>query len=168
MDKLIDSKNDRLVYGLIFGLYSALLMYFGYKMTFDTSIYYRIVNYLFAIGIIYYAINKFKIENDGFLEINQSIKIGLGIGLIGGIIYAIYTYFHLSFVNKEFLVDVVESIKASEDTQGREMTAEEIKETKDVAISFMGSPFFYATLNLIGSVFQAFIISLVIGLIKKK
>jgi len=168
MENLIDSKEDRIVYGAIFGLYSALLMYLGYKLTIDTSIYYRIINYLVAIAIIYYAINKFKTDNNGLLKVNDSIKIGLAIGLIGGIIYAIYTYFHLSFINKEFLKDVIESIRASEDTQGREMTSEEIKETKEVAISFMGSPFFYATLNLIGSVFQAFIISLIIGLIRKK
>lgn len=168
MENQIDLKKNKLVYGTIFGLYSAVLMYLGYKLSIDASVYYRIINYLFAIAIIYYAINKFKTENEGFLNISDAVKMGLAIGLIGGIVYAIYTYFHLSFINKEFLTDVVESIKASEDTKGREMTDEEIKETKEVAISFMGSPFFYATLNLIGSVFQAFIISLVIGLIKKK
>ena len=164
----LDFKKQSVLYGLAFGLYSSLLMYLGYKLEFDTSAYYRIINYIFAIGIIFYAINEYKKLNSDFLKLKDALKIGLIIGLIGGLIYGIYTYFHLNFINQEFLKDVVNVIKASEDYQGREMTEDQIKETKQIAISFMGSPFFYLTLNLIGSLFQAFIISLIVGLIKKK
>ena len=152
---------------MLFGVYSSLLMYLGYKLEFESSPYFRIISYALAIIIIYYAINQFKLYNNNLLNVSDALKVGLAIGLIGGIIYGIYTYFHLSFINEEFIEEVVNSIKESEDTQGREMSEDEVVETKEIAISFMGSPFFYLTLNLIGSLFQAFIISLVIGLIKK-
>lgn len=160
-------KKESLYYGAIFGLYSSLLMYLGYKFEFETSAYYRIINYIFAIGIIFYAINRYKIINNNYLTLKNALKIGLIIGLVGGLIYGLYTYIHLKFINEDFLKEVVSVITESEDYQGREMTTEQIKETKEVAISFMGSPFFYLTLNLIGSLFQTFIIALVVGLIKK-
>lgn len=162
------SNKDKLMYGVLFGVYSSLLMYLGYKFEFETSPYFRIISYGFAILIIYYAINQFKINNNHLLKLSDALKIGLAIGLIGGLIYGIYTFFHLSYINESFIEEVVSSIQESQDTQGREMTEEEVKKTKDIAISFMGSPFFYLTLNLIGSLFQTFIISLIVGLIKKK
>lgn len=166
--KNLNDQNDKLMYGALFGVYSSLLMYLGYKLDFDTSPFYRAISFIFAAIIIYYAIHRYKISNGGSLKTREAIKYGLSIGLIGGILYGIYTYVHLSFIDKSFLEEVVETIKNSQDYQGREMTENQVTETKDIAISYMGSPFFYVTYNLIGSLFQAFIISLVIGLIKKK
>lgn len=160
-------KKDLLNFGLLFGMYSALMMFLGYKLSLETSPFYRAISFGFAILIIYYAIMKFKKQNEGILKISDAIKTGLAIGLIGGVIYAIYTYIHLTYVNETFLQEVKDSIQTSSDTMGLELTDEEIAKRKESAIDYYGSPFFYVTTNLVGSLFQAFIISLVIGLIKK-
>jgi hypothetical protein len=160
-------KKDVLNYGVLFGLYSSLLMYLGYVLSYESSPFYRIFSFAFAILILYHAIMKFKKQNFGHLKIKDAIKTGLAIGLVGGIIYAFYTYIHLSFINEEFLREVVDSIKNSTDTQGLELSDEEIAKRKEGAIDYYGSPFFYVTTNLVGSIFQALIVSLVIGLIKK-
>lgn len=160
-------KKDLLNFGLLFGIYSALMMYMGYKLSFETSLFYRAISFGFAVLIFYYAIMKFKKQNEGLLKISDAIKTGLAIGLIGGVIYAIYTYIHLTYVNETFLQEVIDSIQTSSDTLGLELTDEEIAKRKEGAIDYYGSPFFYVTTNLVSCLFQAFIISLVIGLIKK-
>jgi hypothetical protein len=168
MENTFNFKNNSIIYGVLFGIYSSLLLYFGYKFEFEASPLNRVISFSLAILIIYFAINQFKLNNNNLLKISDAIKVGLGVGLIGGLIYGIYTYLHFSFIDEESLLELVDTIKSSEDYQGREMTTEQIKEQKENAISYLSSPLFYLTLNLIGSLFQAFIIALVIGLIKKK
>lgn len=167
MENKTNIQKNNLLAAVLFGIYSSLLMYLGYKMEFDTSPYYRIINYVLAIAILYYAIHKFSVLNNG-LNLKQALKIGALIGVVGGLIYGIYTYVHVSFVDDQFLEEVSKTINSSDLKELDEVSAEDTEKGKEVAISLLESPYFYVFSSFIGSVIQAFIISLVIGLIKKR
>jgi len=167
MEQHTNTKKNNLLAAVLFGVYSSLLMYLGYNFEFDTSPYYRIVNYVLAIAILYYVLDKFRVINDGLI-LKQALKIGLFVGVIGGLIYGIYTFVHVSVVDNQFLVEVKENLSNTELNEIDGVTSTENQKGKDIAVGLLQSPYFYVFTSFIGSVIQAFVISLVIGLIKKR
>lgn len=167
MEQHTNTKKNNLLAAVLFGVYSSLLMYLGYNFEFDTSPYYRIVNYVLAIAILYYVLDKFRVINDGLI-LKQALKIGLFVGVIGGLIYGIYTFVHVSVVDDQFLVEVKENLSNTELNEIDGVTSTENQKGKEIAVGLLQSPYFYAFTSFIGSVIQAFVISLVIGLIKKR
>jgi len=161
-----DYKNKSSFYGLIYGIFSALLLYLSFKFEFQNTLVMSFVSLVVAVTIVFYPIHAYKIENANLLKLGEALKIGLRVGLVGGLIYAVYTYMHYKSIDTEFISQALqESQKAiEENTQG--LSEEELKQASEVT-SIMVSPFIIATVNLFTLLFKSFIIALVVGLIKK-
>ena len=96
----------------------------------------------------------------------EAIKVGLAIAVIGGLVAAIYTFFHYEYIYPEFIENLREQslIEAKKDPK-------EYKEKKEMIKKFINiftSPFILSTFSLIATLFFGFIISLITGAIIKK
>ena len=166
MENQPDYKRQSSLFGLIFGLFSAFLLYFNYKFELESTFIQSIISVIVAVLVVFFPINQYKIDNANILKISDALKIGLITGVIAGLIYAVYTYFHYNQIEPEFITaSLEESYKAIEKESGN-MTEEQIQQAKDMTKAFV-SPFSIATINLISILLKSFVISLVIGLIKK-
>jgi len=167
MENTTDYKKQSILYGVVFGIFNSFLLYFNYKFQLENTVVLSLLSLTIAILIVFFPINQFKIDNANYLKLSDALKIGLIIGLIGGSVYALYTYFHYNGIELDFVTKKLEENNKAIDSQSANMTDEEIKQAKDMAKSFV-SPFSFATINLISVLLKSFIISLVLGLIKKK
>ncbi len=155
-------------FGLIFGgaqiLILLLVFAFNYTQNFGISI----LNLVTNIFIVFYAIHLYKIDNGAQLSFSTALKIGLAVGAIGGVLYAIYNYIHYSYIQPEFIEAMKEeSITAIEaEIERQSMKPKEAEVAKSVALIFT-SPFAISTMAIISIMLKTFFISLFVGLIKK-
>lgn len=166
MDNAPDYKKQAMLYGVIFGLYSSLLLYFDYKFTLERTTLMSLLSFTIAVLLIFFPVHQFKQNNSNFLKISDALKIGLIVGVIGGLMYAAYTYFHYTQLDTEFVAQATIEAKESLKNNPNNFSEEELKTSEEMVTSFV-SPFSFATINLIAMLFKTFIISLVLGLIKK-
>lgn len=162
----IDYKKNSSLFGLIYGLFSAVLLYLNFKLSLDNTVIMSFVSLAVAVVIVFYPIHVFKLNNNNLLSIGQALKIGLIVGLIGGLIYAFYTYLHYNSIDTEFVSKALEESDKALQESSNEFTDEQMAQAKEMA-SVMVSPFTFATINLFTLLFKSFIIALVVGLIKK-
>jgi hypothetical protein len=166
MESSPDYKKQALLYGLIFGIFNALLLYFNYKFQLEDTLLLSFLSLTVAILIVFFPIHQYKLDNSNFLKLSEALKIGLIIGLIGGLIYAAYTYFHYTQLETDFVSKILEENNKAIESEKTNMTQEQINQAKELSSAFV-SPFSFATINLISILMKSFIISLVLGLIKK-
>ena len=163
----IDYKKQSTLHGLILGLYSAVLLWLTHKFNFEDNLLISLISITVAVLLVFFPIHQYKINNDNLLKLGTALKIGLIVGLVGGLIYAIYTYYHYISVDSEFIPKTIEESRQALELQKNDMPDEQYEQAKAMTET-MVSPFFFATFGLFTILFKSFIIALVIGLIKKK
>lgn len=163
---MVDFKKLSINYGIIFGLYSSILLWLSYKFSFEDNFIMSFISVVVAVLLVFFPIHQFKINNSNYLKLGQALKIGLIVGLISGILYAVYTYLHYSYVDTEFIPSrLEESKKAIKETSG-ELSKEQMEQAIAMTKTML-SPFTLATFALFNLLFKSFLVSLVVGLIKK-
>ncbi|PRX51902.1 DUF4199 domain-containing protein [Salegentibacter salegens] len=166
MENSTSVKSVAYPYGIVLGIYSilALVLIYVFNVAQDNWTV-GIINTLVSIIVFVLAIKKFKQNNSGFLSLKEALKVGLAVAVISGVIGAIYSYIHYSFVYPEFsemmydqavLQMTEQGLSEAQQSQGLEMT------------KMFTSAWFFATMALVGSLFFGFIISLITGLILKR
>ncbi len=165
MENSTSVKSVAYPYGIVLAIYSIIVLVLLYVFNVDQENWVvGVLNALVSITIFVLAIKKFKQNNNGFLSIKEALKVGLAVAVISGVIAAIYSYIHYSFVYPEFaemkydeavLQMAEQNMPESQQSQALEMTKMFI------------SPWFFATMTLVSSLFFGFIISLITGLIMK-
>jgi hypothetical protein len=155
-------------FGSLFGSYSILILVLLYVFNQDTGTVFSILNFIITISIVWYAIHLYKIDNGGLLDLTTSIKLALGVGVIGGLIYGIYTFLHYNFVEPEYILEMKINMEAEMEAQiqQQQMSAEEAEMTRNMSGVF-ASPFVLGTIGLLSIIFKTFIVGLVVGMIKK-
>ncbi|SDG76107.1 DUF4199 domain-containing protein [Psychroflexus sediminis] len=151
-------------FGSLFGAYSILILVLLYAFNYESNTLISIMNFVITVAIVWYAIHLYKIDNEGLIDLTTSIKLGLSIGVIGGLIYAFYTYIHYEFIQPEFIADMKASMEA--EIQQQQMSEEEAEMTKGLSGIFT-SPFVLATFGLISIIFKTFLVGLIVGMIKR-
>lgn len=119
-----------------------------------------------AVTIVFYPIHIYKLENNNLLKLGEALKIGLIVGLVGGLVYAVYSYLHYKSIDTAFITQALEESEKAIQENPLGLSEEELKQNREVT-SIMVSPFSIATVNLFTLLFKSFIIALVVGLIKK-
>jgi preprotein translocase subunit YajC len=153
-----------------YGLYSALLSIAGlvilYVLNLESHWILSVVSTIVTIFIFYYGISTYKKQNANILSIKDSLKTGMGISLIGGLISAIYAAIHYGVIQPEFLEGKKEEAIDQMMSQNPNMEGEGLEMALKM-IDLSTSEFFIGTMMLLGSLFFGFIISLIIGAIIK-
>ncbi len=162
------SKKIIINYGVILGIVSVLLgvvMYVTNVYT-DPHWIFSVIGFLILIGVITYGIKAYKTSNNGFLELTDALKVGIGIALIGGIIGAIWTLLLTSVIEPEYTQQVME-VQREKLLENPDMTEAMVDQSIEMMEKF-SSPYISIAFSIIGSLFFGFIISLFAGLIMKK
>ena len=92
-------------FGLILGLAGvifSLMLYFA-EMHYEQTWTVRIVGIALTIAAIVFATIQFKKANSGLLSISEALKIGAGIGLIGGIIGLAFYWLLTNVIEPDFM-----------------------------------------------------------------
>lgn len=161
-----DYKNKSSFYGLIYGIFSSILLYLSFKFDFQNTVVMSFVSLAVAVAIVFYPIHIYKLENTKLLKLGEALKIGLIVGLVGGLVYAVYSYLHYKSIDTAFITQALEESEKALQENSQGLSEEELKQASEVT-SIMVSPFSIATVNLFTLLFKSFIIALVVGLIKK-
>ena len=165
MEKAIKSIATN--YGLYLGIFSIIILLIMYLLNIEKNWTISIVSFSGTISIFIFGIKAFKKKQLGVLKLNEAIKVGLAIAAIGGVIAALYTYFHYSYIQPEFIENIREQALEEMTKKSTNLTNEQLQKANDLNNMFT-SPFAMSTFTLIGNLIIGIISSLFIGLIMKK
>lgn|GEM_PF-283142 len=155
-------------FGVIYGGYSILIMVLLYAFNLESNTAISIFNFIITVAIVWYAIHLYKIDNEGQIDLTTSIKLGLSIGVIGGLIYGGYNYIHYEWIEPELIAEMKMNNEAEMEAliEQRQMNEEEAQMTRDMSGAF-ASPFTLATLSLLSIIFKTFLVGLIVGMVKR-
>jgi hypothetical protein len=167
--KSTSAKQVMLNYGLLLGLASILIAVanfaFGdiYKPHWSISI----ISGVASVIIIVLGLKKIKESNGNLLSLGEALKTGLGIALISGIIYVIYFYAFVNYIEPEYFANLAKVQEVTMLEAYPNMTDEQMENALEMSKKFSGFGMI-AAITLIMSLFFGFIISLIAGLIMKR
>ena len=159
------SMNYGAILGVVFIILSVLFYLAGMHGT--DSQWTQWLYYAIMIGMIIYSI---KVYRDAYLGgaigFGHALGTGVLVVLFGSLIYAVYTYVFLAFIDASIIDQIVTT--AEEDMINKGMSDEEIEQAMSFSRRFMTSPSLISFFMMISFVFFGFIFSLIISLFMKK
>lgn len=162
-------KKIAMNYGLLLGLASVLLSVITYVMGvhLERPWWASLLGITIMVLFIVYGLKAFKSDNEGFLSLGEAIKVGLAISLIAGIVSALYNYVFVSFIEPDFVNQMMEITRENMIEQNPEMTEEQMEMGLNISRKMM-TPGIMSALAIIFTLFIGFIVSLISGLIMKQ
>lgn len=163
------TKQIALTYGLILGFLSiafAVVMYALGKHL-EGGTLNTVVSLLLNIGFIVFGLRAFKTANGGLLSLSEALKTGIAVALIGAILSLIYTYIFMTYIEPNFMDQVMELQQQKMLEANPNLTDEQLEAMANMTKKF-SSPIIIMAIGLVWSLFLGFIISLIAGLIMKK
>ena len=162
-------KSTILQYGLIYGGISVAfsIMLFLLDMHYQGGSLQQWTGLLIMVGSITAGQLAFRKLNDGYLDLSEAMKTGLGVTMVGIIIALLYGWFQAIVLDPNQIEKATEFALSQLIEQNPEMTDEMISVSKEW-IEWGSSPAISTALALgFGLIFGG-IVSLVTGLIVKK
>lgn len=155
-------------YGLIFGAISVVfgLMLFSLDMHYQGGMMVLGVSVLIMISIIVIGMIQFKKENNGIMSFGQALKIGVGIGLIGGIIGILFNQLMAGVIDPE-MMDKAMAYQKGLLLETSKLTPAQVDAQMEMGKKFT-TPSMQIAFGLIYSIVASFIISLIPALILKR
>jgi len=163
------SKSIMLNYGLMLAVVSILVAVtnFAFGDVYKPHWSVQVLNAVITIVIIVLGLKKVKESNNGLLSLGESLKTGLGIALISGIIFIIYFYAFTNFIEPEYFVNQAKVAEATIIETYPNWSDEQIEGALEMNKKMSGFGMISAMI-MIMSLFFGFIISLIAGLIMKR
>ncbi|HSP40019.1 MAG TPA: DUF4199 domain-containing protein [Gillisia sp.] len=164
-----EAKKFILNYGVLLGILSILLGVITYVTNahLEPSLITTIVSFAVLIVVIILGIKAFKSENAGYLTLGESLKIGVGIALIGSIFSAIWMLILMNFLEPAYMAQMAEIQREAMIEANPTMTDQQINAGMEMAAKF-SSPWISIAFIIVGGMFMGLIISLIAGLVMKK
>ena len=157
-----------MTYGAMYGLASSIIYLIFYFAGADIENKGpQLIGYLIMIATIYIGITNYR-NNDlgGFISYGKSLGTGVLIGLFGGIITGFFTVIMFTVIDPGLAQKIIE--KAQEDmVEKGTMSEEQINAAISLTQKFM-NPVALFLFSILGSVFMAFIFSLIVSIFTKK
>ncbi len=156
-------------YGLILSLlgiiFSLIVYYTGLQDFSDpqnsSNFGLTLVVWIMVFGIIYIALRELRTSNEGYLNTGEGMSTSLYIGLVSGIIGAIWTYVFYTYLAP----DIAEILANSVDYDEMEENQAEMTEKM---MGFMMNPALLAVMALFMRLIAVAIFGLIASLILKK
>ena len=157
-------------YGAYLGLGLVLISFTVYILGLEEqkSIIPSLLNNFLIIGAIAYSVSIYRDNfNKGFIAYSQSLKIGTSVVFFASVILAFYTYIFVTFINPEYLENIIKIAEQEILNSDPEISDEDL----DLALSMtqkMLQPQWMSTLSVLGGTFMGFFYSLIISFFMKK
>ncbi len=161
-------KNLILLYGTVLAVLTILISVFKYTFGnyLERNAWESVLGFALLIGLIVYPIKVFKNENNGFLNLSQSFKIGLGVAAVAGILSIVYFFIFANYIEPDFVNQVMDAQISEAIKQNPSMSRDELDKGREMGKGFV-MPMLYGGI-LIMNLFFGFIIALIAGLVMKK
>lgn len=161
-------KNLILLYGIILAVITILISVVKYAMGnhLERNVWESVFGIALMIALTVYPIMLFKKGNNGFLNLSQSIKIGLGVAAVSGIISILYFFVFANFIEPEFAKQVMDAQMTEAIKQNPEISSADLEKGREMGQKFV-MPMLYGGIIVV-NLFLGFIISLIAGLAMKK
>ena len=162
-------KSTIIQYGLIYGGLAVVfsIMLFIMDMHYQGGSLQQWTGFIIMVGSITFAQIAYRKLNDGYLNLSEAIKIGLGVTLIGILIALVYGWFQATIVDPNQIEKATEFALNQAIDQNPEMTDEMVAMTKEW-IEWGTSPGISTAFALGFGLLFGLIFSLITGLIFKK
>jgi len=153
-------------YGLLLGLVSLVfsVMLYTQKMHYEMSGAIIAISVLLGAVVIFLGISAFKKANGGFLSLSESLKIAVGVALIGAIITLVYQYALTNFIEPDYMDKVMAIAKPKAFAENPSLTEEQWAQGMEMQKNFAWVQY---PIGLIMNSIFGLIIGLIIGLILK-
>jgi len=161
-------KKIALSYGLILALLTITVSVIVYVMGMhlDQPWWQSVLNFVIMTGCIVYGLRAFKKDNGGYLSLGESLKTGLAISLVAGLIGSLFTLLFITVIEPDFATQMLDATRDKMIEQNPNLTDEQLDMTLSISEKMM-SPGIMFAIGIIVSLFIGFIISLISGLILK-
>lgn len=170
MDQTTTSlRSYMLKYGGLLGGISVVfaLMLFFLELHYGQEPAVNYINYAITISVIVFGLYNFRKDNDGFLSLSESLKLGLGISLVAAVISIAYTALLYYVMEPGYMEKTMEIAKMKMIDENPEMTQEQLNMSIEMMEKFSGMGTITVAI-LIFSLFFGFTTSLITGLILKR
>lgn len=154
-------------FGLILGLASVAFSFILYtmEMHYEQGWSVRIIGMLMIIAAIVMAVIQFKKANSGFLKLSDALKLGAGIGLVGGILSLAFYALLTNVIEPDFMDKAMEIAKVKTFEENPKITEEQWQQGVEMQKKFAWLAY---PIGILFNVVIGLIIGLVAGLIMKK
>jgi phage shock protein PspC (stress-responsive transcriptional regulator) len=123
----------------------------------------NVLNYVVSIGAVVMGISVYKKLNGDGLSLGDATVLGILIGIVGGLITAIYTYIFMSFIAPEMLDAIKDQAMASAGDMDPDA-----EDKVSGMMDLMLSPGMMSVMVVIMKFFLGLIVGFIAGLIMKK
>ena len=168
-DKKSILKSTIIQYGLIYGGLAVVfnIMLFIMDMHYQGGSLQQWTGLIIMVGSITFAQIAYRKINDGYLNLSEAIKVGLGVTLIGILIAVVYGWFQAIVLDPNQIEKATEFALNQAIDQNPEMTDEMIAMTQEW-IEWGSSPGISTAFALGFGLLFGSIVSLITGLFVKK
>ena len=154
-----------LVLGFILVLIGVVMYVTGMQVRGENWLMYAY--YVIFPVFIGFTIYNFRKENNGYLSLVEALKVGVGVALISGVLYAVFYFILINFIDPGLSEQMLELGRENIVEMYPNLTDEQIEAQLEIAKK-LSSPAIGGAFFVILSVFFGFIYSLILGLIFKK
>jgi hypothetical protein len=130
------------------------------------SVFSSIALIVITLGSVYFGIlsSRDNVMN-GFITYGQGVSTGMLISLFAGLIVTVYTYLFVSFIDPDFMQNIINQAKRDMIEKGEN---EENIERAIEMMSMMNKPWIMSLMGLLGQLFYGLIASLIISNFTKR
>ncbi|MBY0434991.1 MAG: DUF4199 domain-containing protein [Cyclobacteriaceae bacterium] len=162
----VTTRSVGMRYGMILAVisvvYFLILTLSGVDMTSGIG---RWSSIIFYFVIIFLAHKNYKENGNGYMSYGQGMGISFWIGLISSVIYSIFFYLYVKFIDTSFVQMIKD--KQIEEMQNRGMSEEQINQAMKFADAFT-SPEAMFLFGLIGGIIFILIVGLIVSIFTQK
>ena len=159
--------NFAWTFGLILGVTSIVfsIMLYSADMHYEQNWTVRIIGIVLTIAAIVIATIQYKKANSGFLTLSEAMKLGTGIGLIGGILALAFYWLLTNVIEPDFMDKAMDIAKVDAFEKNPKITEEQWAQGVEMQKKFAWLAY---PIGIIINVLLGLIIGLVTGLFMKK
>ena len=156
-------------YGTLNGIISISfsLMLFFLDQHYQGGAFVNLINFLISLSVIILAQIAFKKDNGGYINLSESLKLGLGISLINSILGIFFFFILSNFLDPNMTEKTLQIVEERLIEGNPEISQQELDSFIEATRQAM-TPFTLSTAIIMASLFFGFLISLVTGLFLKK
>ena len=166
----MDTRKFSMNYGAYLGLGLIVISFIVYILGLEEqkSIVPSLLNNFLMIGAIIYSVTVYRDSlNNGFISYSQSLKIGTSVVFFASVILAFYTFLFVTFINPEYLENIIKVAEQEILNSNPEISDEELDMTLSMTQKML-QPQWMITLSVLGGTFMGFFYSLIISFFVKK